>query len=91
MVVWETIFYGTWAVSMVYAACELGQRFSKLFSEVDDVVGRHLDWYLLPIEIKRMLSIIIINSQRPCVIEFFGSFSCSREQFKKVSSSFYFD
>lgn len=79
----ESIFYGAWAVSMVFAACEFGQRFSIAFNEIDDVVGQ-TDWYLLPIEIKRMLPIIIINSQQPCALEFFGSLSCSREQFKKV-------
>lgn len=84
MVFFEAIFFGLWAVGIVFAACELGQRFSNAFEEVDDVVSQ-MDWYLLPIKIKRMLITVMIHSQRPCAVEFFGSISCSREQFKSVS------
>lgn len=77
------VFYCVWATNLVFAVCELGQRFSNAFSEIDGWIGE-LDWYLLPIEIKRILPTIILYVEQPFVVEFFGSMSCSREQFKKV-------
>lgn len=79
----EAMFYGIWAVNLVLAVCELGQRFSNSFSEIDDRIGK-LDWYLLPIEVKRMLPTIILYAEQPLIVTFFGSMSCCREQFKKV-------
>lgn len=80
----EAIFYGFWATNLVFAACELGQRLSNAFSEIDGRIGE-LDWYLLPIEIRRMLPTIILYAELPLVVQFFGSLTCCREQFKKVS------
>lgn len=68
----------------MFSACELGQRFSNGFDEIDDTVGQ-LDWYLLPIIIQKILPGTIQYTQQRFAVTFFESFSCSREQFKKAS------
>lgn len=65
---------------------ELGERISKAFSEVFDEIDR-LDWYKLPIELQKILPIILLDAQQLVVLECFGSISCSREVFKKVSEN----
>lgn len=47
------------------------------------MIGK-LSWYLLPVEIQRLLLFTIMNVQRPVVIKCFGNILCGREQFKKV-------
>ena len=80
----EWIFYSVWILNFVFAACELGQRFSNAFCDIDDSIFQ-LDWYLLPFELQKTLPIIVNYAQQPLVVQFFGSYSCSRNQFKKVS------
>ena len=84
MVLIESILCGFWGTIIVFAACELGQRFSNAFIEIDDLIGQH-DWYLFPIDIQQMLPTVIINVQEAIEVKFFGSVACCREQFKKVS------
>lgn len=83
VLLFESIFYGIWAVNLVFIACELGQQFTNLFDKIDDRIEL-LDWYLLPLAIQRMLPTIFINTQKPIAAKFFGNMSCCREQFKKV-------
>lgn len=69
---------------MVFFACEIGQRFSNAFDNIDDTIGQ-FDWYLYPVKIKRMLPTLMINTQQPFEIMCFGSKACTRETCKKVS------
>lgn len=84
MILWTSILYGFCGFGLVFSTCEIGQRFTKAFDEIDREIEQ-LDWYLFPIEIQRILPTIIINAQEPIVIECFGIISCNRDQFKKVS------
>lgn len=79
----QSIFYGFWSLMMVFYACELGQRFSNAFGEIDDKFGQ-LKSYLLPKDVQKMLPLIQIYAQQSIAVEFFGSMSLSREQFPKV-------
>lgn len=79
----ESIFYGILAIALVFAVCAIGQKLSNTFTDIVDVTCQ-LDWYLYPMKIQRSLIPILTYVQKPVVIEFFGSFSCSAEQFKKV-------
>lgn len=74
------LFDVVWSVFIV---CELGERACELFGTVDEVMDE-IDWYLYPIEIKRILPIIMIVTQKPIYIELFGSITASRETFKRV-------
>lgn len=78
-----SIFGAFWGACLVFAVCEISERYSNAFSEINDVVGQ-LEWYLLPIEAQRLLPLLIMYCQKPFVIKFFGNIACSREQFKKV-------
>lgn len=78
-----TIVSGINGLSLVLVICEFGQRMSDAFEAIEYTIDQ-FDWYLFPIEFKRMLPIIIANAQQPVKLECFGSISCSREVFRKV-------
>lgn len=71
---------------MVFVCCELCQRMSDKYDEIDDTFGQFC-WYRFPDEMKRMLPMVILFIQQPIVIECFGSIACNRETFKNVSST----
>lgn len=79
---------GIIATALVFIACELGQRLGDALEEIDTTVER-FDWYLFPIEIKRMLPMIIANAQNAVKLECFGSIHCTRELFKNVRTCLY--
>lgn len=79
----EAVFCGFWAVALVFIVCEFGQQFTNAFDKFNIALGQ-LHWYLLPVDIQRMLSIVIINAQQPIFISCFGNITCGRETFKKV-------
>lgn len=69
---------------MVFFACEIGQRFSNAYEEIEVVIDQ-MNWNYLPIGIQRMLPNVMLNVQQPFEIMCFGSTACTRETFKKVS------
>lgn len=73
-----------YAFGLVYTICEIGEKFYDSFKKINDVIN-HFKWYLLPVNIQQMLPTIILIAQRPVVFKCFGSISCLREAFKKVS------
>lgn len=75
---------GIVALAVVFIACELGQRLSDAFEKISLIVNR-FGWYLFPIEMKRLLPMIIKISQQSVELECFGSISCTRDVFKNVS------
>ena len=77
------MFLGIMALNLVFVTCEIGQRVSNNCCGIEEEMVQ-LDWYLYPIKIQRMFIPMMIYVQKPVEIEFFGSFSCSREQFKQV-------
>lgn len=72
-------------LGLVFFTCEIGQRFSSGFDNINDVIDQ-FDWYSFPVEIKKMLPIIIQMAQQQVAIECFGSIMCLRDTFKKVSA-----
>lgn len=84
MVLFVTIFYASYAVGLIFVACELGQRMSDAFEEICDLIGK-FSWYSFPDKLKNNLTTIIIVAQQPVEIECFGSITCSRFSFKNVS------
>lgn len=81
----ESIIYGFWAIFMVFFSCEIGQRFSNAYEEIDYEIAQ-FDWYLMPIKTQQMLPTLMINAQQAVDIECFGSMACGRDTFKKVGS-----
>lgn len=86
LVLFESVSLSIGALLLVLLACEVGQRFTNAFSEVDDDLI-HLDFYLLPEKDQRVLPMLITYSQQPLIAEFFGSLSVTRNQFKRVSDN----
>ena len=84
MVLLESILYAIHVLAIVFAACEFGQRLSDAFDEINDIINQ-FNWYLFPIEIRKILPNFMINTQQPVVMKCFGCISCSRKQFKKVN------
>lgn len=68
----------------VFSFCEFGERVSMAFDEINIEIDQ-LKWHLLPCKIQRMLPIIFMAAQEPVEFHIFGSTSCNRKAFKKVS------
>lgn len=73
-----------WSFGITLFFCEFGERVRNEFEGLNDMIDE-LDWYLFPMEIQRMLPIIMIAAQKPVVIRGFGNIACVREVFRKVS------
>lgn len=69
----------------VLIACELGHRMADAFDEVYFAI-KQFDWYLFPIEGKRMLPMAIVIAEQPISLECFGSITCTRDVFKNVGN-----
>lgn len=78
-------FQACYAFGLIFVVCELSQRVTNAFEDLNDVIAE-FNWYLFPSKLKKMLPTIMIVAQQPIEFECFGSISCSREAFKKVCS-----
>lgn len=83
-VLFVTVFCTFYAFSLTFIACENGEQMTNAFDEIHCVIDQFC-WYRFPMEIKRMLPVLINAAQKEVTIECFGSVSCSRDAFKKVS------
>lgn len=72
-----------WSLILAFIPNELGERMGSAMSEINDLTEQ-FDWYSFPIEIQKMLPIILIIVQQPITIKCFGSISCTRETFQAV-------
>lgn len=69
-----------------FVVCELSERLSNSFAGVGQMVNQ-FDWYDFTDDMQRMLLIVFMHVQEPVVLGCFGSITCSRETFKRVSST----
>lgn len=67
----------------LYIICELGQRLSDAFEEINELIDQ-FQWYRFHKNMKRILPTAMIIVQKPVSVECFGSLLCGREVFKKV-------
>lgn len=72
-----------WSVVEIFLFCEFGERLTKRFDEIDDEIF-DWDWYAFPIEIQKMLPIIMIGTQKQVRLEGFANIQCTRQTFKNV-------
>lgn len=84
------ILSGTFGLAAVFIACELAHRLTDAFNGIGHTADQ-LDWYLFPIEVKRMLPMVIVIAKQPVTIACFGNIICSREVFKNVSAFLLYD
>lgn len=76
-----------WAFSLLGTFCEFGEMVTKQYDKFYDELCR-INWYLLPIEIRKILIIVLIETQRPTIIKGYGNIPCTREAFKMVYKLF---
>lgn len=74
------------ALLTAFTACEIGQQINYAFAGIYSTVD-HLNWYLLPIKLKRIFPMIIGITQQPIEMECFGSVTCVRPVFKDVNNN----
>lgn len=86
MIIVESIALCFGTLGLLLFVCEIGHQFGRAFNEVDEVFMQ-INFYLLPLELQRILPMTIMYLQEPPVVRFFGSSSCTRKQFKKASAT----
>ena len=74
-----------WSYGFIFCLCECGQQVLDAFEEICDEIDR-FNWYEFPIDIQKMLPIILIVSQEPVGMVAYGNIECKREIFKKVNT-----
>lgn len=84
MILTISIVNSCWAFSGAFTVCDLSERMSNSFVSVGGLVDQ-FNWYNFTDDTQRMLLIIFIDVHEPVVFNCFGSVTCSRESFKKVS------
>lgn len=77
-----------WSVTCIFLYCEFGDRVTNEFEELNDAIDQ-LKWYDFPIEIQRMMPIIMILAQKPVEIRGYGNIACARHVFLKVSENIF--
>lgn len=64
--------------------CEFGQLLSNGFNEIG-VEIEAFDWYLFQDEVQQIFLIMLMKTQIPVALTYFGSISATREYSKRVS------
>lgn len=73
-----------WSFGKAVVICENAQDITDTFDDFDYSIYQ-MDWWLFPLGIKRMLPLVLMNSQKPVVVQSFGNLICSRLTFKSVN------
>ena len=71
-----------WSFVVMFIYCDFGERISCGFEAVHNGI-EECDWYLFPIEMQKML-LIIMAADEPIVLKGFANVVMTRETFKKV-------
>ncbi|XP_055306180.1 odorant receptor coreceptor-like isoform X2 [Sitodiplosis mosellana] len=78
----EPIIMMFWSFIQMFVFCNFGEHVNSGFKELSDALYC-CDWYCLPYDIRRMLPIVMIATQKPA-IRGSGDIPCSRESFSEV-------
>lgn len=78
-----------WSIIFIFFICEFGEKTTDYFNQLNGALYE-CDWYTYPIEIQRMLPIILQATQNPIVLQGYGNVFCLRDTFKTVSLIFNF-
>lgn len=71
--------------AIIFAFCELGAQVTHQFNSLDDVLCQ-VKWYILPIEVQRMVIMFMLDAQQAVFLRGYGNIVCSRDSFKNVWS-----
>lgn len=77
------IFIVVWAFTLIFAYCELGKMVTNQFNTINEELYR-CKWYLLSLEMQRMLLIFMSDTQQPMFLRGYANIVCTRDSFKNV-------
>lgn len=77
------IFSIAWSFIIIFCVCEFGERLTQQF-DMFDVTLCECTWYLMPIELQRMLVIVMSNARQPIHMSSYGGIQSTRNSFKQV-------
>lgn len=83
MALFTPIFDLFFTLVILCTVCELAGKMGSEFETFNDQIDQ-FDWYLMPLEIQKMLPLIMMDSQQEVGFTCFGSIMCNRETFRKV-------
>lgn len=64
--------------------CEPGEHVTQEFSAFDNQLELECCWYILPIELKRLYLIFLLDTQQSINIQCYGRILCTRDTLRKV-------
>lgn len=70
--------------SVIFIFCEIGEKLKSSFNQIDDEFN-NLDWYLFPMDGMKIVSMIMIITQKTVALRGYRNIEYDREQFKKVT------
>lgn len=73
------------AFFFLLVTCEFGGRMTIAHDDIDTAILQ-LSWYRFPVELKKLLPILMSMSQKEIELRGMGSVACSRETFQRVRS-----
>lgn len=79
-----TVMKMLYSFGLICVYCEMCEEITSGFEEVADAIYQ-LDWYTYPLDIQRMLPLVLNYAQQPVQTIAFGNIPCTRETFKKVN------
>lgn len=77
------VYEGLYSFGILFMSCEIGHQLSTAFEEYSILIDQ-LKWYLFPVEVQRIMPIVIHFGQQPVLFYCFGSTACTRDTYKRV-------
>lgn len=79
-----------WSFIQIFLFCEFGERLTRQFININKELAE-CDWYKFPLNIRKLLPMVLNGTQNPLVLTGIGQLKCTRETFKAVSGLFFND
>lgn len=71
------------SLAAILIVCEFGHQLTSQFNRFDERLC-HSKWYLLPMDLQKMLVIVMTNTQQPAYLHSYGNIELTRNSFKEV-------
>lgn len=83
------ITFGFWSLIQIFVFCEFGENVSEQFGKLNKAIYK-CRWYSFPMDMQKMIQIILVSTQQPVNLRGYGNVECSREAFNRVSLRLFF-
>lgn len=71
-----------WAYFSILLICELGDRVINHFEDID--ISYLCNWHMFPTNVRRILPMVLMNTQFAVTLAGYGNIPCSRDTCKRV-------